>query len=162
MIRLIYPQWYVDADDRGFRRNNLARNARAAKVFAGKIPADLARAPRLVAVFEKEGLHGVVALVHYLVSREGAAVAFATFGSSDSFYLGSNDGSVTPLEALEKLLLLLPGMSPQTRARIDTECGRFARIVSGHLRDRNGRRRGFLDAREMRARTGQFSRRTIN
>ncbi len=96
--------------------------------------------------------HGVVALIEYLVSpqakglrcigsstiglteimkeiflTEEARMASAWFRTK-SLHIGSNDGSVTPLQWLEKFAEVFEHVSVPEQKRFDELCGEFAQI----------------------------------
>lgn len=108
---------------------------------------------RLREVFRSFQCHGVVALIEYLASPEGGectCIGSSTIGLSEimneiwiskeaqlasawfrtrSLHIGSNDGSVTPLQWLEKLSEVFGNVSEPAQKRFDQLCGAFAHIA---------------------------------
>ncbi len=97
--------------------------------------------------------HGVVALIDYLASPEAEGMTYigsSTIGLSEilneiwvskeaqlasawfrtrSLHIGSNDGSVTPLQWMEKLSEVFEHVSVPARTRFDQLCRAFAHVA---------------------------------
>lgn len=113
----------------------------------------------LRAFYLDRGKKGVVALVDYLASPEGegtccigsstidfdgvlgddtrfptkAEKMAAVFFLTKSLHIGSNDGSVMPLEWLEKLSVVFDKISPEACARFDLVCGELAKAATAPI-----------------------------
>lgn len=112
-------------------------------------------AAALRAFYEKSACPGVVALIDYLASPEGANTrcigsstidfdgilgddarfptdaekAAAVFFLTKSLHIGSNDGSVTPLEWLQELSVVFDTISNEARSRFDIVCAELAEVA---------------------------------
>lgn len=104
--------------------------------------------------FTEHQCHGVVELIDFLSSSKGSkiiCIGSSTIGVSEilneiwlskadqlksawfrarNLHIGSSDGSITPLQWLEKLSEVLGSVSIQARTRFDKLCSGFAQIAS--------------------------------
>ena len=95
--------------------------------------------------YKNTGSLGIVSLIEYLIStgpecREMGSSSIVLddwvdepltrFIKTNGLYIGSRDGSLTPLEWLDKFSTVFLHVSEPTRNRFDKVCGEFAKVCT--------------------------------